>query len=351
MNVSHLKAVLKRLMALEAAHAVQLKLGALSAAQAELAGGTNNQKETAAKNTLNEAIKTIKDAFSNLTPQQKRDIAELNAEEYFSDIMAEELQSWTKQIQTSPGVGRSGLQHQIARRKEFIDGMIITLRSLDRFGIDDDELKPGESELEIRIPRNIFKDGVREFSEELEQLDRLIRTYYELNNLSVERVELKHLSASEPTITIAAAFVVVTSVVVTLKFMLDFLNAAMVARKNLMELRKTQTLDEDFLKQAEARLETRTSGMVDEAVAKAMESYKGDANRKHELSAQTTLLFGYLENRLEQGMIVIPRSLPPPGEASNEQADEFALIVASLNFPQLENDPTRRLTKEPPAAS
>ena len=111
-------------------------------------------------------------------------------------------------------------------------------------------------------------------------------------------------------------------------------------------------VDEDLIVQIEAKIHSGIEVKVDEAVERAMMSYSGDPARRKELEMHADRAFKMLLARIERGMKIVPRALPPPIDANDEMDREardkmfveLAAITSSIDFPPTADDPLLQLT-------
>jgi len=132
-------------------------------------------------------------------------------------------------------------------------------------------------------------------------------------------------------------------------------------RKAMKETRKSKMVDENLIVQIEIRIHNGIDGKIKEAAEQAVANYSGDAARRNELEMHTNRAVKMLLERIERGMQIVPRALPPPpapdedmdGEARNKMFAELVSIANSLEFPKVEGDPLLQLTHDqedgPPA--
>ncbi|HTB00887.1 MAG TPA: hypothetical protein VK804_10460 [Bradyrhizobium sp.] len=354
MNASHLRGIVNRLLDLDASQQVQTRLNHFDAALSANASGSNPQTQNALASAQAAAISAVNATFSSLTPQQKRDIAELNAEQYFSEFLPNEVAEWLRQLQVAPNVGRTGLHNFIVGRQSFVAGMAATREAFDRFGIPSDDLEPGQSEIEVTLPRSLFENNLHGLQRELEVLNKIIRVFYEINNVTPGPIEVKNISTTDPVLTVAVVANVAMAIGNAVKFCIDILNGAYSLRKAMKDARKSGMVEEKLIVQIEVTIHNGIDGKIKEAAEQAVANYSGDVGRRNELEMYTNRAVKMLLERIERGMQIVPRALPPPpepdedmdGEARNKMFAELASIANSLEFPQVEGDPLLQLTHD-----
>lgn len=352
MNASHLRGIIERLLELDARHGVQPHLAVLLGAITADANGSTAKTQNALASARAAAMQALNETFASLSVQAKRDIAELNAEAYFNEALPAEIEGWFRRSQVSPNVGREGLSLYITRRQQFIDSMSATREGFEKFKVESDGLLPGESELKITLPRSLFENELHGLQRELEVLNKIIRVFYEINNTTPEPIEVKALSTTEPVITVAVAIGVALAIGQAVKLCIDILNGAYSLRKAMKEARDTTMVDESLIVQVEAKIHEGIDTKLAAAVKHAMLNYRGDQARENELEAHAKLAFKMLLSRIERGMQIVPRALPPPSDAESEiDKDtrdkvfaELAIITDSLDFPQILGEPMIQLT-------
>ena len=73
-----------------------------------------------------------------------------------------------------------------------------------QLGIGAEDLKPGECEVGILIPRNAVHNNIQEFGKELQDLNFILGTFSELASGDRETFEIKTISSTELMVFLAA---------------------------------------------------------------------------------------------------------------------------------------------------
>jgi hypothetical protein len=351
MNAEHLKTVIKRLLAIDPKNEIQAALNQLNAAVVNQIKNKNapNLTQTALSAGAS-AVEICTRILGSLTPSQKRDVTTLKAERYYGSLLPAEIQALVSQIGSAPSVVRDTLHNLTAERAVYLDALQKATQAMDLVGIPGDELSPGEAQLEILLPRTLFNDDLHYFQRELDALYKIIRTFYELNNETPERIVIKHISASDPTIVIPVAVQVALAIGAAVKLCLDILNGAYGFRKAMNDARTSKMADEGKIQQMEEEIGARLESRLREIAADALASYTGDPNRRIELESHALRAITLLNERIDHGMQIVPRIAPPDAHQSSvtapsqEQVDEINKLTDTLEFLPLGQGNQARLT-------
>jgi hypothetical protein len=129
-------------------------------------------------------------------------------------------------------------------------------------------------------------------------------------------------------------------------------------------IEQAKALDIDPAKTAifDGEIEERVKKRVDEKVQSMLANYKGDPARRAELNNSLHLALEQLLQRVERGMTVEIKLIPPakPKAESAESAEateraqafsDLAAIAKDLEFPQIQGQPALQLTTDDPKST
>ena len=84
------------------------------------------------------------------------------------------------------------------KRNNFITSLDNAFSGVQTLGFSATTLTPGSAELAVLLPRALFHNELGDFKKDLRVLNNIIRTFYELANVTPEPIELKEISTSDP---------------------------------------------------------------------------------------------------------------------------------------------------------
>src|SRR5262249_19070208 len=105
----------------------------------------------------------------------------------------------------TPAVVQQQVQKLFDERNKYLETLRNAHTNLNALGVKLEPLAPGEAEIGFLIPRALFHDNLDEFQKELKTLNGIIRTFYEISNVTPEPIQLRQLSTTDPLVVIGMA--------------------------------------------------------------------------------------------------------------------------------------------------
>ena len=99
----------------------------------------------------------------------------------------------------TPTVTQSLVRTTATERAASLSNLNATLAGLQHLGVAPKNLDPGEAEVTIVLPREIFSGQLGKMAKELSFLNRLLRHVSEAVTGTIEPIVVKEISSSEPT--------------------------------------------------------------------------------------------------------------------------------------------------------
>lgn len=318
----------------------------------------NSPNDAANQNSFSEASKNFEASLTrlrkNFQPAQIVQLEEIDAAKFFSDDIASYIRGIVASNAATLAVARDEIEKFRQEREQFIAQLKQLKGNLALLRIETDDLEAGEAEIGFLIPRKLFKNQLDQLIKELRELNRIIRAFSEATKGSIEPVEVRQISSSDPLFfflldpaTIAAIGAAVTW--------------ALHTWKQLEEIREIRVRTEriDVLKNKKSDLSETFKSTMKEVVKQAVEekteeilrSAPDGSGRKHEQRSDISLALNSLLARIERGMTVEIRVLPPAqtakeGETPEELPSDYQVlqnVADQLLFPKVEGDPILEL--------
>jgi len=200
MNSQRLKEIVDSLLAQEKKHAIQARLNEVLTAITNLASQPNAQQyQTAAAEAINALQTAVDSLHQTLSPAQVKNIEEIGAAPYFSPSMVGSIREQMITNAMTPAVVQQSVQDWVNRRNNFITVLTNLSRDLAAVGIQTDELSPGDSEVGIRFPSDLFGNDLGGLIDELKWLHRTFRFFQEVANVGPGPITVRQISTSDPT--------------------------------------------------------------------------------------------------------------------------------------------------------
>jgi hypothetical protein len=353
MNAERLRGIVDFLLGVEEKEHFQDKLNNLRSATDALVGNPADQNaQRNAATALGELETAVNSFYDALSPAQQKNITEAKAGEYFSRAMAAELSSTFAKSGMTPAVVQQQIQKLIQNRQEYLDLLRTTQSNLDLLGIRENVLVPGEVEIGFVIPRELFGDNLGDLQDELKTLNSIIRTFYEISNITPEPVVVRQVSTSDFVIFLEIAVPVLLLMGKIITWCIETIKSTLEIR-NIVNSAKAASLDPTLIESLEKQVEKKIETEVASKVKEMLTAYQGDPHRKTHLEGRLERSLDQLLERVANGVTVEIRMLPPAAKDGDvdpkvaAQYDELAAIAKSLDFPQIPpGQPLLQITKE-----
>jgi hypothetical protein len=298
-----------------------------------------------------QALETLKNAVGQFTyesdPTFSTYVKALNGEKFFSTSLVTEISQAMLNNSMTPAVVRDLVQGILTDRQTFIEYLRTFSSAARGLNISADKVQAGESQIGFRIPREIFRNELKGWTAELDELRSIIRPFSELATGGAEPIEIGEISTTDPIIFLLLNPVTVAMIAKAVSWSLD-------QWKKIEEIRK--------LRAETAKISGNTDGAFDDMVAQYDEKIKGvllkaieehanslvpnknGAGRHHELITDLTHALQSLVARIERGMTIelkfLPAAASEAGSAElNSTINEIKDIVPQLTFPSPSQTP------------
>jgi hypothetical protein len=359
MNTEQLLGLVRHLLEDEQRLALQQKLAEAASAFANLASNPQAQQhQTEVANKLKQLEQALDMLETGYSPALRKRMEEIGALPYFSTAMTARLRQSMNDNPMSPAVVNQEAQQLVGERQNYINSLTNLQTSLDTLGFELDDLEPGQAEVGFQIPRAIFDNHLEGFSKELHELRLIIRAFSEAAGNAGEPIELRQISTTDPLIFMLLGWETVKLLGKGATWCLDRWKTLEEIRNlrattaNLKGIPSAQKMAEQWDTIIQETVET---SVRQEAERLAAES-GADEGRKNELANHLGVALQGMLARIERGMTVEIRFLPPT-RASEEEADgregapsnvaELRKLQQQLVFPAPSETPLLKLTKQP----
>lgn len=352
MNAERLISIIDFLLKSEKTNQIQSGITALHTSLNNLVNQTNNadfQKAVAAATDALE--KSLSEFFNTITPAQRKDILEIKGLPFFSPITANDIRQDFQKHGMTPAVVRQNVETLLNKRKEFIDTLKNARTNLDKLGITSENLKPGEAELGILIPRDLFHNNLEELNKELHNIIFILRAFYATSNITLERIEVFQISTSDPTFFLGIDVTVLVQIGSAVKWCIDVIGTTLKIRE-VVDLAKGVNASPEAIELMTDGIKKEIDKRVGEKVAEVMAGYQGDNINKTHVEGSLERAMVMLLARVERGVTIDIKLIPPPKPAEGDQKaeatrqifEQLKEISQKLEFPRIQGQPTLQLT-------
>ncbi len=348
MDTGRLVAIVDRLIAEDDQLGIQAQLqGVLNS----LVNLTANPADPGTQLNAKNAFDTLKAAVSRVSyendPTFGTYVHALNGTKFFSLSLVTEISQAMANNSMTPAGARDLVQKLFSERQAFLEFLRTFKTAAHGLNLSADEIKEGESQIGFRIPREIFRNELKGWTIELNELRNIIRPFSELATGGAEPILIGEISTTDPIIFLLLKSVTIAMIAKSVSWSLD-------QWKKIEEIRK--------LRAETAKLSGSSGGALDDMVAQYDEKIKSvllkavedHANilvpatdgpgRHHELKTDLSRALQSLVGRIERGMTIELKFLPPAVSNDddvelNAAMEEIREVVPHLTFPSPSQTP------------
>ena len=357
MDAANLRSLLEKALKLDTKLEIQPSLEATHSAVSNLASSPQDDSYQTAFASAFKALKLqIAKAEREFSPGEFDRLAEINSDAEFSKKLVLKIENIVNENPASPAVIRDEMADIISNRKTFIETTSELVSSLNYFGIEEFQNSIERGQIGFKIPRTIFDNNLNGLISELNFLRRFVRLVSEGVGESPDDIEVGSISTSDPLFWFEVAYVVAVHVGVVGNWALD-------TWKKVEEIRllraQTAAIPAFSPEEADQMFSPKIQHQIDLAIAEQVAKLSGliaDEGRRNEIENGFRPMLKDFLARVERGMTVEVRYLPPPIE--NENAPENVTfkqeveskklkmkeISSSLVFHRPAGDPVLQLT-------
>jgi hypothetical protein len=366
MNTSRLREILDLLLAKEKQYGIQRKLNDLNSHLTNLAANPQQTDlQTQYASSFEALRKAMNDMAASFQPAQVRLLKEIGAEEYFSADIAADISRWIQENPISPAVTQQKVAELVTKRNSFLEDITQVRDRLKKLGVEPATLPPGETEIGFLIPRDLFHNRLDELIKELSVLNRVIRIFAEISTGSTPPIEVRQISTTDPLFFFGIDPVTAAAIGMVVAWALSQWKKVEEIRKLRSDTkRNTSFTDAEVKNFFDTKIESTIEAAVAEKITELLGEEKKAPGRANERYKALEWALESVLARVERGMTVEIRFVPPPAQGADEKGvvqpepKEFAVLketIPQLVFPPMDKVPVLELPppepgKEPDAA-
>jgi hypothetical protein len=285
--------------------------------------------QIAVANSMAELQLVMQNMRARFAPSQFEYLEQIGAKKFFIEDLYNEIGDLIKANPLTPAITHQYVSSLNAERNSYIDSLIQLSARLSALGIKTSIPDPGTSEVGFKIPRKLFDGNLDGLISELREIRFIMRSFSEVATASVEPIVLKQISTTDPLFTFIANVATVSLVARAVSWALDTWKTVEEIRKLRAETSKLKIeqetdilriLDSSIINTVEKAIKEKVAGMIPDA----------SDGRPREMQSHLKLALDSLFARIERGMIVEVRFVPPPPEEGMVSAAADSAAFASL---------------------
>lgn len=308
---------------------------------------------------LNDIYKVLEKTESdNLTPAWKELLEEMGGSDILGKNLQKRLESIFSRNQITYSLALEETKILLEQLNKLKMGLQQTIQGLTILKVGIEELKPGECEIGILIPRQAVGNDFGRFAKELNELNYILNTFSEVATGKPGEFGIRTLSSSELLVFLKSAPKIGLIIVSAVAKLLE-------CYKNLVEIRKYR---EELKKQnvpAEklSGIDEHADGVINTAVEQITieimqqcDKNLVDQGRRNELNTSIRVSLKKVVARIDQGYNVEVRvaPLPKPSDETTSTPDDAEtrkhienIQKTKLNYMKLEGTPILKLSEGP----
>ena len=307
---------------------------------------THQTKVAAAREEINTGLTSA--ASNDYSPAWRQTVSELGIDDLLGLRLKERIDAIFLQNQITPQVALKKIreiEQSLNSCSEAINQMVAGFKS---FGIEAEQLNPGEGEVGILVPRPYLDNRFDELAKELKELNGILTVMGEISTGEAEYFELKSISTTDPFFVLGATLGVLSTISVAVKPIIS-------AYKEILEVRvlhaqlAEKKITSERLKGISDHAEEIMGNAIEQIKAELLERYPGeDGGRKNELANALGPALKKLANRIDRGFNIEVRVEPlddieQESKDVQEQIKTIQSAMSEMEFMKIEGGPILNL--------
>jgi hypothetical protein len=294
-------------------------------------------------------VQKLRSAFAklalNTTAYEWQRIDEIQGLEFFDGAIVDLLQVQLSENVMTPTVPHIFIAEYAARRLNFLQQLLGLKAGLSAVGISEYAAKEGQAELGFRLPRSFFDDNLDGLIKRLNTIKRLINTFSEIKTGTVQQIEVRDISTSDPMFYFGMMVTVAVAVGKSFSWALDMWKKV----EDIRNVRaQTAKLALHTPEELESMFDSKINNQIADSIKLEVLAQFGDTptGREAELAIALSDALRTVLAIVERGVTLELRYTPPidvdeaiEDDEMHETTQEAQLLAASLKFPMPNNPP------------
>lgn len=285
-------------------------------------------------------LRALEQALSNapsnaFSPAWKSIIKEIAGEALLGEELKVKIQEIFQRNQITPSIALEEIRSLHTALSKFRSALEQVVTGFGYLNIGKEELKPGECEVGILIPRSLVQSKLKDFGQELSELDKVLGVFAELVTGSRPGYEIRSVSSTD-----FLVYLVVGAGV--LRCIAEALDKLTSAYERILKIRtkRTELLNEgvphDNLKGLEDYANNLLVNVIKETVQSLLEKYWKDKEdgRRNELAVELEVSLGKIAKRIDRGVNFEFR-VGPIEQQENGASEEVRQLQQDLQYIRL----------------
>jgi hypothetical protein len=318
-TTSRLLEIIEQLLHAEGASQFQNLLSEVNSHLSTLANQPNQPQH---QTNFAEALQRLRAAWLQMQggfePAQIKRFEEIQATPFFVEDIPSDIDRRVAENPATLAVVQQYVGDLLSRRQQFLATLGELRDRLERLGITASGLEPGEAEVGFTIPRQLFEDNLDGLIGELREVRFIIRAFSEAATGSVEPIVVKQISTTDPLFFFGMSVTTIVMIGKAVHWVLDTWKKVEEIREVRARTRKLNIEgDAAIVEMFDLSIKKTIDAAVDAKVKELAPPTDGKDGRARELETHLNYALHSLFARIERGMTVEIRFLPPPAPADS----------------------------------
>jgi hypothetical protein len=323
MNVERLHLILSATLDAVTKSGVLADIGALAT---HLQNQVNDPATAAYQQQVSSQLEKLRASLSaietnNFPPGWKQVLTEHKLSNFIGTVLLQTLEGIFSQNAITPSIALKEIQELQRELTADVTATTELLNALKRFEFPMDDLKPGEAEIGLLVPRESIDSKLDRFTRELNDTAKIIGVFEELTTGQRREPTIRTLSSTDLTVLLDAWPVTGAALAAAIERIASFYKQVLEIKKLKVEITRlglpekmTQQLDQE----ANEKMESNLRLLRDEIIT----NYKGEKPRRHELENELLIALHRIANKIDQGIHFEFRAREPATVGNEDETPE-----------------------------
>jgi hypothetical protein len=290
----------------------------------------NPQFQTLLANNLTQLRQVLENSSTDeFSPAWRQIVTDIGGTGLHGTALLERIERAFSANQMTPAAALTEMRQLQEQVSAFSTAITKTVEGLEGLRIEAEDLEPGDAEIGVSIPRELFNSELSQFADELRRFDFVLRIFSEIVTGEFHPSQITVLSSSDLMVFVSALPVIAAAVSHALDKLISTYKGILEVREMHSKL-KAQGVSDERLRGIEEHANEAMEKVVEELVAEFKQKYlkASDAGRRNELLAALAFSLNRLSNDIDKGYNFEVRVLPPP--SSEETDPELSIAIQTI---------------------
>lgn len=253
--------------------------------------------------TRNQLIKILHETkINNYPPSWKQILSELGFEGLKGDELCEEIERIFNENKITPSTVLKQISDIYQKFDKLNKALNDMLSSFKVFNIDKEELKSGESEISILIPRKAVHENINNFIRELDEFKKIVSDFNELAIGTRPEIKLKTIASSDYQILLNILPKTAVCIIIGIEIVIRIYKDILDIRKSHKEL-KEKGVPKKNLAGIENYANNKMADGIAEGVKELIKEFGSHLKpgRKKEMEISLKYSLNKISNRIDNG--------------------------------------------------